>query len=150
VWLVVEARGRVDDALSQRRFDELRGALGHPRAPGAAQIARRLGMRWSELVQMAERSPQAVSRALYARTAVARPAGDPVARARWCTPPYLLGRLGILMLGSSALAILIAGIFVLALGVTLQAGATGAVRAIKMSAKLTVTRHPTGAPASKS
>jgi uncharacterized membrane protein len=54
-----------------------------------------------------------------------------------CTPPYLLGRLGILMLGSSALLILTVGIFVLALGVTLQAGATGAVRAIKMSATLT-------------
>jgi len=52
-----------------------------------------------------------------------------------CTPPYVLGRLGILMLGSSAL--LIPGIFVLAIGVTLQAGATGAVRAIKMSTKLT-------------
>jgi hypothetical protein len=52
-----------------------------------------------------------------------------------CTPPYLLGRLGIVMLGSRVL--LIPGIFVLALGFTLQAGATGAVRAIKMSAKLT-------------
>jgi len=51
-----------------------------------------------------------------------------------CTPPYLLGRLGILMLGSRAL--LIPGIFVLTLGFTLQAGATGAVRAIKMSASL--------------
>jgi hypothetical protein len=51
-----------------------------------------------------------------------------------CTPPYLLGRIGILMLGSHAL--FIPGIFVLALGVTLQAGATGAVKAIKMSAKL--------------
>jgi hypothetical protein len=39
------------------------------------------------------------------------------------------------MLGSSAL--LIPGIFVLTLGFTLQAGATGAVRAIKMSATLT-------------
>ena len=39
------------------------------------------------------------------------------------------------MLGSSLL--FIPGIFVLALGVTLQAGATGAVRAIKMSATLT-------------
>jgi hypothetical protein len=52
-----------------------------------------------------------------------------------CTPPYMLGRLGILMLGSSLW--FIPGIFVLALGVTLQAGATGAVRAIKMSATLT-------------
>jgi hypothetical protein len=57
-----------------------------------------------------------------------------------CTPPYLLGRAGILMLGSNAL--LVPGIFVLAIGVTLQAGATGAVRAIKMSAKLTTGRHP--------
>jgi hypothetical protein len=57
-----------------------------------------------------------------------------------CTPPYLLGRLGILMLGSNAL--LIPGIFVLAVGVTLQAGATGAVRAIKMTAKLTAGRPP--------
>jgi hypothetical protein len=51
-----------------------------------------------------------------------------------CTPPYLLGRLGILMLGSSAL--LVPGIIVMTLGFTLQAGATGAVRAIKMSMKL--------------
>jgi hypothetical protein len=57
-----------------------------------------------------------------------------------CTPPYLLGRLGILMLGSRVL--LIPGIFVLALGFTLQAGATGAVRAIKMSATLAVSNQP--------
>ena len=54
-----------------------------------------------------------------------------------CTPPYLLGRLGLLMLGSSVL--LIPGILLLVLGVTLQAGANGAVRAIKLSAKLTAT-----------
>jgi len=59
-----------------------------------------------------------------------------------CTPPYLLGRLGLLMLGSKIL--FIPGIFVIAIGVTLQAGATGAVRAIKMSASLTAGRrlHP--------
>lgn len=50
-----------------------------------------------------------------------------------CTPPYLIGRLGILMLGLKAL--FIPGIILLVLGVTLQAGATGAVRAIKVSAK---------------
>ena len=55
-----------------------------------------------------------------------------------CTPPYILGRVGILMLGSKAL--LIPGIVLIAVGVTLQAGATGAVRAIKMSASLTGTR----------
>jgi len=51
-----------------------------------------------------------------------------------CTPPYLLARVGLLMLGSRAL--LIPGIIVVALGFTLQAGATGAVKAIKMSSKL--------------
>ena len=53
-----------------------------------------------------------------------------------CTPPYVFGRVGLLMLGSSGVIIFIAGIFFVALGVTLQAGATGAVRAIKMSATL--------------
>ena len=53
-------------------------------------------------------------------------------------PPYILGRVGLLMLGSKVL--LIPGIVLIALGVTLQAGATGAVRAIKMSASLTGTR----------
>ena len=65
-----------------------------------------------------------------------------------CTPPYVLGRVGILMLGSSGVIIFIAGIFLVALGVTLQAGATGAVRAIKMSATLTASSRPPGAPAS--
>jgi hypothetical protein len=51
-----------------------------------------------------------------------------------CTPPYVLGRVGLLMFGNRYL--LIPGIFVFALGITLQAGATGAVRAIKMSASL--------------
>ncbi|MGZ4167874.1 MAG: hypothetical protein ACXVR1_13270 [Solirubrobacteraceae bacterium] len=60
-----------------------------------------------------------------------------------CAPPYLLGRLGILMLGSKAL--LIPGILVLAVAATLQAGATGAVRAIKMSATLVGTGFK-GAP----
>lgn len=53
-----------------------------------------------------------------------------------CTPPYLLGRLGILMLGSKPL--FIPGIVLLTVGFGLQAGATGAVRAIKMSTALLV------------
>jgi hypothetical protein len=59
-----------------------------------------------------------------------------------CTPPYVLGRVGILMLGSSGVLVFIIGIFAVSLGVTLQAGATGAVRAIKMSATLTASRRP--------
>jgi len=59
-----------------------------------------------------------------------------------CTPPYLLGRLGILMLGSKAL--LIPGVVLLVVGFGLQAGATGAVRAIKMRLSLRV--QPSAAP----
>ena len=51
-----------------------------------------------------------------------------------CTPPYALGRIGLLMLGSSAL--FIPGVILFAIGLTLQAGATGAVKTVKMSAKL--------------
>ena len=51
-----------------------------------------------------------------------------------CTPPYVLGRIGLIMLGSRAL--FIPGIILIVVGLTLQAGATGAVKAIKMSAKL--------------
>ena len=63
-----------------------------------------------------------------------------------CTPPYLLGRLGFLALGSSAVLVFTLGLFALSLGVTLQAGATGAVRAIKMSATLTTDRRGDRSP----
>jgi hypothetical protein len=63
-------------------------------------------------------------------------------------PPYLLGRIGLLMIGSTVLRI--PGILLFAIGVTLQAGATGVVRAMKMGAKLSgparredPTREPT-------
>ena len=49
-------------------------------------------------------------------------------------PPYLLGRLGLLMLGSTCCGF--PGIILLAIGITLEAGATGAVRAIKLSSSL--------------
>ena len=52
-----------------------------------------------------------------------------------CTPPYMIGRSGILLLGSHVVPVPL-GVVLLALGLTLQAGATGAVKAIKMSAKL--------------
>jgi hypothetical protein len=52
-----------------------------------------------------------------------------------CTPPYVIGRIGILLLGGPTI-LFVLGVVLLALGFTLQAGATGAVKAIKMSAKL--------------
>ncbi len=51
-----------------------------------------------------------------------------------CTPPYVLGRLGLLMIGSNTLFVL--GVIFLVIGAALQAGATGAVTTVKMSAKL--------------
>ncbi len=51
-----------------------------------------------------------------------------------CAPAYVIGRIGILLLGSSALFPL--GVVFLVVGFALEAGATGAVKAIKMSAKL--------------
>jgi hypothetical protein len=56
-----------------------------------------------------------------------------------CTPPYVLGRIGILMLGSSVL--FIPGIVVVSFAAALQAGATGAVKTVKMSAKLLAPHH---------
>jgi hypothetical protein len=51
-----------------------------------------------------------------------------------CTPPYLLGRIGVLMLGWKWL--LVPGIILLIIGGTLEAGTVGAVKTVKMSAKL--------------
>jgi hypothetical protein len=51
-----------------------------------------------------------------------------------CTPAYVIGRIGILLLGSDVLLPL--ATVLLLVGFALEAGATGAVKAIKMSAKL--------------
>jgi len=57
-----------------------------------------------------------------------------------CTPPYVLDRVGLIMLGTHTW--FIPGCVVLAIGLTLQAGATGAVKAVKMSAKLVSGQAP--------
>jgi hypothetical protein len=61
-----------------------------------------------------------------------------------CAPGYVLGRVGLLMLGSSAL--LVPGIIVLTIGLALEAGTTSAVKAVKMSAKLVAGRQPGADP----
>jgi hypothetical protein len=53
-----------------------------------------------------------------------------------CTPPYVLGRVGLVMFSSSVPVIFVLGVIFFAVGLTLQAGATGAVKTVKMSAKL--------------
>jgi hypothetical protein len=57
-----------------------------------------------------------------------------------CAPPYAIARGGIVLLGSSALFPL--GVALLVIGLMLEAGATGAVKAIKVSAKLLAGRGP--------
>lgn len=59
-----------------------------------------------------------------------------------CTPPYLLGRIGLIMLGSHTLFAL--GVILFAIGLILHAGATGAVKTIKMSARLISGQHHDG------
>jgi hypothetical protein len=57
-----------------------------------------------------------------------------------CTPPFALGRVAILMLGSHTFRYL--AILLLLIAVVLQTGATSSVKAIKMSAKLAVGKDP--------
>jgi hypothetical protein len=57
-----------------------------------------------------------------------------------CTPPYAIARGGIVLLGNSTLFPL--GVALLVIGLMLEAGATGAVKAIKVSAKLLAGRSP--------
>ena len=54
------------------------------------------------------------------------------------TPPYIFGRVAILMLGSHLL--LIPGLVLLTFAAMLQAAAAGAVKAVKMSTSLTAPR----------
>jgi hypothetical protein len=55
-----------------------------------------------------------------------------------CSPPYALGRVAIIMLGSHTFRVL--AVILLIIAIVLQTGATSATKAIKFSAKL-VTGH---------
>jgi hypothetical protein len=57
-----------------------------------------------------------------------------------CTPPYVISRVGEGLLGNGSLFAL--GVALIVIGLTLEAGATGAVKAIKVSAKLLGGRSP--------
>jgi hypothetical protein len=62
-----------------------------------------------------------------------------------CSPPYLLGRVAIIMLGSHRFRYL--AILLLIIAVILQTGATSAVKAVKMSAKIVTGMTPEEADA---
>jgi hypothetical protein len=57
-----------------------------------------------------------------------------------CSPPYALGRVAILMLGSPTFRVL--AVILLIVAVVLQTGATSATKAIKFSAKLVTGQQP--------
>ncbi|MGA3148893.1 MAG: hypothetical protein ABSF33_15670 [Acidimicrobiales bacterium] len=59
-----------------------------------------------------------------------------------CSPPYALGRVAILLLGSHTFRVL--AVIMLAVAVVLQTGATTATKAIKFSAKLVVSHKAPG------
>ncbi len=57
-----------------------------------------------------------------------------------CSPPYWLGRLSIIMLGSAVLRA--PAVILLVVAVVLQTGATSAIKAVKMSAKIVAGSAP--------
>jgi hypothetical protein len=57
-----------------------------------------------------------------------------------CSPPYLLGRVSLLLLGSPTFRVV--AVILLVIAVVLQTGATSAVKAVKLSSKLVVGRDP--------
>ena len=64
-----------------------------------------------------------------------------------CSPPYALGRVAILLLGSHTFRVL--AVILLVIAVVLQTGATTATKAIKFSAKLVVGHNPEPTQAAK-
>jgi hypothetical protein len=59
-----------------------------------------------------------------------------------CTPAYILGCAGLLMLGFKLL--FVPGIILLAVGLTLEAGAVGAVKTVRLSARLVFSPNRAG------
>jgi len=62
-----------------------------------------------------------------------------------CSPPYALGRIAILMIGSHTFRYL--AVLLLVIAIVLQTGATSAVKAVKMSAKIVAGMDPEEAAA---
>lgn len=133
-------------------------AVGVPvgAAVGAAAFAvPRFGLAWFTLaLGVAAGAEMLAAVVLPARLVGARAAGSPrrdrfvagviagVLGAIVCAPSYALGRVGIMLLGSSGLVAL--GVVLLVIGFTLQSGTAGAVKAIKVGAKAATHPGPSG------
>jgi hypothetical protein len=119
----------------------------------AAVVVDRWGLRWFAIsmsvvvaimmvcyVAVPSRLIGATKSNVARRDRIAAAAVGGVVAAVVCTPAYLLGRVGLVMLGSQLLRI--PGIVFIAVGLTLQAGAEGSVNAVKLSSKILVARTP--------
>ena len=126
-------------SITPRMSDEQAGVSAT--APSEEQAPRsrirRMFSRSRELWRVVYRDPEHVAErlTLYTADRLGDPSREWAASVRSARPDTPVASLWF-----------IPGIFVLALGVTLQAGATGAVRAIKMSATLTTGSRHGGAP----
>ena len=76
LWLVRIALEHHHEAgisgLSRSDYERLRTAIGHPDAPSAKRIATRLGLAWSEVVELAQSEKRDVPRTLGRRGAAPR------------------------------------------------------------------------------
>ena len=81
-------------------------------------------------------TPKAAKAGLSRRDKLAASAVSGVIGGIVCAPPYAIVRVGLVLLGSKSVFWL--GVAILVVGLMLQAGVTGAVKAVKVSAKLLV------------
>ena len=86
------------------------------------------------------RTAKTANSALSGRDKLAAAAVSGAFGAVLCAPPYVIGRTGIVLLDSHDLFGL--GVALLVLGLILEAGVTGAVKAVKVSAKLLFGHSP--------
>ena len=123
----------------------------------AAVVVDRWGLRWFALsmsvvvgimmvcyVAVPARLIGATKANVPRRDKIAAAAVGGVVAAIVTAPGYVLGRLGLVLLGSQFFRI--PGVVFIVVGLTLHAGAEGSVKAVKMSSKLLVTRPPESTP----
>lgn len=148
-----DIRAAMREAWSHRRVVLAWGVGVGVLLATAAVVVDRWGLRWFALsmsvvvgimmvcyVAVPSRLIGATKPHISRRDKLAAAAVGGVVAAIVTTPGYLLGRVGLVLLGSQFLRI--PGVVFIVVGLTLHAGAEGSVKAVKMSSKLLVTRPP--------
>jgi hypothetical protein len=153
-----DIRAAMREAWSHRRVVLAWGAGVGVLLAFAAVVVDRWGLRWFALsmsivvgimmvcyVAVPARLIGATKAHVPRRDKLAAAAVGGVVAAIVTAPGYLMGRVGLVLLGSQFLRV--PGIVLIVVGLTLHAGAEGSVKAVKMSSKLLVTRPPEPASA---